>query len=111
MDFFPGWWNELRGEERPWWSIYANLDLGGGSLIVISDDSEDMLEVKYLNGMLIDVGYIEGENNKFFYEITVIRDDTVESWNDPITQVKIQDKNMLAEKLQSVIYQIQDYTK
>lgn len=111
MDFFSGWWNELRGEERPWWSIYANLDLGGGSLIVISDDSEDMLEVKYLNGMLIDVGYIEGENNKFFYEITVIRDDTVESWNDPITQVKIQDKNMLAEKLQSVIYRIQDYTK
>ena len=111
MNFSAGWWNKLEEKERPWWSVYADLDLCGGKLITISDDDQDMLEVKYQNGAMIDVGYVELENNDFVYEITATKDDTVESWNAFIIRVEIHEKNLLANNLQNVIYQIQDYTK
>ncbi len=79
MDFSFDWWNTIEEKERPWWSIYANLDLCGGELITIIDDDQDMLEVKYPNGAMIDVGYVESEDKSegYIYVITAVEDTTI----------------------------------
>ena len=41
------------------WEVYASLDLRGGHFNGILDDSEDMIEITYPDGMLIDVGRAE----------------------------------------------------
>ncbi len=111
MDFSSDWWNKLEEKEKPWWSVYANLDLCGGELITISDDAQDMLEVKYPNGVMIDVGYVESEykSEGFIYVITGVKDGTIGAWNDYIIKVHIHNRSILSKTLQYVIYQVQGY--
>lgn len=96
---------ESENNQLAWDDKYKKLDLNGGTLRSFCDDDEDMLRITYEDGMQIDVGYIKAEES---YYITVVRDDTIESWNDPLGVFVITDKSKLAAELQKVIYKYRD---
>ena len=48
-----------------WFDTYEALDFLGGKLTYILDDDEDMMEIRYDDGMLIDVGYIHHDKLYF----------------------------------------------
>ena len=83
-----------------WDDKYKKLDLAQGKLQTICDDDQDMLLITYEDGMQIDVGYIE--ENKTYY-ITVVKDDTMESWNNPLGEFATTDKSKLPTELQKAI--------
>ena len=84
-----------------WYDDYKNLDLSGGKILFILEDDEDMIEIHYKDGMLIDIGYIERIHSYF---ITVVSSDTVEGWKSPLEEIKVEDKTVLADKIQETIY-------
>ena len=84
-----------------WYDDYKKLDLSGGKILFISEDDEDMIEIHYKDGMLIDVGYIERMRSYF---ITVVSSDTADGWKQPVEEVKVEDKTVLADKIQETIY-------
>ena len=84
-----------------WYNDYKKLDLLGGKISFISEDVEDMIEIHYKDGMLIDVGYIERMHSYF---ITVVSSDTAKGWKQPVEEVKVEDKTVLADKIQETIY-------
>ena len=55
-----------------WYDEYKGLNLLNGVVSFISDDDEDIIEIHYSDGMLIDVGYIKDMNS---YVITVVSND------------------------------------
>ena len=79
---------------------YEKLDLAQGKLQCICDDDEDMLLITYEDGMQIDVGYIEEDKT---YYITIVKDDTIESWNNPLGVFSTGDKLKLTTELQKAI--------
>lgn len=85
---------------NPWFDDYKNLDLINGKISFISEDDEDMIEILYQDGMLIDVGYINHLNSYF---ITVVSSDTVEGWKNPLEEIKIENKAELFDKIQETI--------
>lgn len=87
--------------QSSWDDKYKKLDLNGGKLQSFCDDDEDMLLITYEDGMQIDVGYIKAEGS---YYITVVKDDTIESWNNPLGIVVLTDKLKIPEELQKTIY-------
>ena len=54
------------------WDEYQNLNLCNGKIRFILEDDEDMIEISYDDGMLIDVGKPSSVN---FYCITVVSSD------------------------------------
>ena len=84
-----------------WKKAYRSLDLMGGEIRFLLDDHEDMIEICFRDGMLIDVGYIEHWRT---YQITVLKDDTPEAWQKPIDEITVDEKAALAEKIQAMIY-------
>lgn len=86
---------------KKWYDDYNKLNLSGGKISFILDDDEDMIEIHYKDGMLIDVGYIERMHSYF---ITVVSSDTEEGWKQPVEEVKVEDKTVLADKIQETIY-------
>ena len=84
-----------------WYDDYKKLDLSGGKISFISEDDEDMIEIHYKDGMLIDVGYIERMHSYF---ITVVSSDTAERWKNPLEEIQVEDKAVLVEKIQETIY-------
>ena len=84
-----------------WYDDYKKLDLLGGKISFILEDDEDMIEIHYKDGMLIDVGYIERMHSYF---ITVVSSDTVEEWKSPLEEIKVEDKTVLVDKIQETIY-------
>lgn len=86
--------------DKFWYEVYANINLYGGKLETISDDDEDMLTITYQNGLMIDVGYIQSENT---YYITVVTDDSIEGWKNPINVVEVRNKDSLVVEIQNVI--------
>ena len=85
--------------------VYKKIDLAQGKLQSICDDDEDMLLITYEDGMQIDVGYIE--DGKTYY-ITVVKDDTVESWNNPLGVFSTNDKSKLPTELQKAIHKFRN---
>lgn len=83
-----------------WQDDYKKLDLLGGKISFISEDDEDMIEIHYKDGMLIDVGYIESIHAYF---ITVVSSDTAEGWKNPLEEIKIENKAELFDKIQETI--------
>ena len=71
----------------------------------ICDDDQDMLLITYEDGMQIDVGYIEEDKT---YYITVVKDDTMESWNNPLGEFATVDKSKLPTELQKAIYKFRN---
>ena len=92
-------------DEQNWYDAYKRLDLAQGRLQTICDDDQDMLLITYADGMQIDVGYIEEDKT---YYITVVKDDTMESWNDPLGEFATTDKSKLPTELQKAIYKFRN---
>lgn len=84
-----------------WLIPFLAMDLCGGTLVPIVNDDEDMLEVRWADGMWIDVGFIRDEET---YYITTVADDTLEGWNNPLSVLKIQNRTELIEILQHEIF-------
>ena len=88
-----------------WDDKYKKLDLARGKLQSICDDDQDMLLITYEDGMQIDVGYIAEDKT---YYITVVKDDTMESWNNPLGVFSTSDKSNLPSELQKAIYKFRN---
>ena len=71
-----------------------------GKISFILEDDEDMIEIHYEDGMLIDVGYIERMHS---YLITVVSNDTDEGWENPLEEINIENKAELFDKIQETI--------
>ena len=83
-----------------WVKPFLTLDLCGGSLVSILNDDEDMLEIRWSDGMWIDVGFIEEEKT---YYITTVANDTLESWNNPLSVLKTSNRMDLVNMIQQEI--------
>ncbi|MBQ3002419.1 MAG: hypothetical protein IJD82_01660 [Clostridia bacterium] len=88
-------------QHEDWVIPFSSLDLCGGTLVSILNDDEDMLEIRWPDGMWIDVGYIENEST---YYITTVADDTLEGWNNPLSVLKTRNREDLANILQQEIF-------
>ena len=93
---------------KSWQDDYKNLNLMSGKISFILEDDEDMIEIHYEDGMLIDVGYIERMHS---YLITVVSNDTDEGWENPLEEINIENKAELFDKIQETIcnYRKKDY--
>ena len=92
-------------DQQNWYDPYKKIDLACGTLQSICDDDEDMLLITYEDGMQIDVGYMEEEKT---YSITVVADDTMDSWNNPLGVLTTTDKSKLPCELQKEIYKFRN---
>ena len=92
-------------DEQNWYDVYKKIDLANGNLQTICDDDQDMLLITYEDGMQIDVGYIEEDKT---YYITVVKDDTMESWNNPLGVFSTNNKSKLPTELQKAIYKFRN---
>ena len=84
-----------------WVKPFLTLDLCGGSLVSILNNDEDMLEIRWSDGMWIDVGFIEEEKT---YYITTVANDTLESWNNPLSELKTSNRMDLVNMIQQEIF-------
>jgi len=84
-----------------WTDIYKNLDLRKGKTEFICEDDQDMIEIRYDDGMLIDVGYIE-EDKKYY--ITVIEFDDANGWEKPLAVKAVDSKEDLFNEIQKTIF-------
>lgn len=84
-----------------WVKPFLTLDLCGGSLVSILNNDEDMLEIRWSDGMWIDVGFIEEEKT---YYITTVANDTLESWNNPLSVLKTSNRMDLVNMIQQEIF-------
>ncbi len=92
-------------DEQNWYDVYKRLDLAQGKLKTICDDDQDMLLITYEDSMQIDVGYIKEDKT---YYITVVKDDTMESWNNPLGEFVTSDKSKLPTELQKAIHKFRN---
>jgi len=83
---------------KAWFDDFDRLELLNGRISFLLEDDEDMIEILYEDGLLIDVGYIEKLGS---YYITVVSDD---DWTNPIEEMKVDNKKDLPERLQETIY-------
>lgn len=83
-----------------WWKIYETLELHGGAITYISDDCEDMLEIRYPDGMMIDVGKMECDG---IYYITVVPSDDETGWCHLLLELPVKHKSDLFDSIQNVI--------
>ncbi|MDO4157276.1 MAG: hypothetical protein Q4D37_10960 [Oscillospiraceae bacterium] len=73
-----------------WWKIYESLNLFGGTLNFIGDDLEDMIEIRYPDDMLIDVGKYDD-----IYCIIVVLLDDQDGWQHLLLELPVADKKDL----------------
>ena len=92
--------NNTKGREemKNWFEAYQNLDLLNGKIRFILEDDEDMIEILYKDGLLIDVGYIAKLSSYF---ITVVLND---DWTKPIEEIGVKNKAILFDEIQKTIY-------
>ena len=83
-----------------WQKPYRDLDLMGGMIRFLLDDHEDMIEICFRDGMVIDVGYLEHWRS---YCITVLAGDTPKDWQNPIDEVTVDEKAALLAEIQRMI--------
>ena len=86
---------------KKWSDDYENLNLMDGEIAFTLEDDEDMIQIRYSDGMLIDIGYIDRLNSYF---ITVVSSDTDECWKNPLEEIKVESKTELFDKIQEAIY-------
>lgn len=84
-----------------WYDRYQKLDLKCGKIEFILEDDQDMIEILYKDGMLIDVGYIEDDKK---YYITVVESNDLNGWNSPLAIFEVVSKENLLEEIQNVIF-------
>lgn len=84
-----------------WRKPFESLALSGGSIEFLLNDDEDMIEIRYPDGMLIDVGKALADQ---LYRITVVAEDSVSGWRSPLYEEAIADKESLPVRIQQVIH-------
>ncbi len=84
-----------------WYEDYKKLNVLNGEIKFILQDDEDMIEIRYKDGMLIDVGYIQKDNS---YYITIVLTDDEKGWNKSLDVIEIKNKKHLFDKIQETIY-------
>lgn len=87
-----------------WAKEFDDIDYLGGEVFFITDDSQDMIEVRYNDGMFIDVGL----DNDNIYNITVLPSNDQQGWEHPLCVVRFSDRAMLHDKLQEIIERFRD---
>lgn len=87
-------------DNRRWWDDYQSLNLCNGKIAFILEDDEDMIEIAYDDGMLIDVGKPTSTNH---YCITVVSSDDEAGWKNPISEIVVINKQDLVWKIQETI--------
>lgn len=87
-------------QKKLWWEPFAELNLYDGHLKTISENEEDMLEISYPDGMLIDVGWY---SYKSCYTIIVVSSNTTDGWRNPLAKIDVKHADSLPYELQSVI--------
>ncbi len=92
--------NDYSIEIGDWYDEYKNLDLKNGEIKFICDDDQDMIEIRYDDGMLIDVGYVE-EDRKYY--ITVVKSDDKNGWQNPLEIVEVGLKEVLSAEIQKIV--------
>lgn len=85
-----------------WFDEYSSLNLIGGNIQFICDDDEDMIEITYSDGMMIDVGK-SSKNGRYY--ITVVSSNDIAGWNHPLDEVGVDDKGDLIANIQTTILQ------
>lgn len=83
-----------------WREAFRGLVLRGGEIAFLNEDGEDMLEVRYRDGMVIDVSYIEHWRA---YSVSVFSEDTKEGWQSPLEELTVDDKEALPARIQEMI--------
>ena len=83
-----------------WYDEYKSLDLYGGDIEFILEDNEDMIEIRYSDGMLIDIGKPRVSN---VYYITVVSSDDAIGWNKPLAEFQVTNKANLFDNIQETI--------
>ncbi len=83
-------------EYREWWREFDDIDWRGGEPNFILNDDQDMIDVEYADGMLIDVG--RDSNN--IYQIIV---EDSEKKGEPLCTLSFADRDKLHDKLQETI--------
>ncbi len=83
-----------------WWEVFEALDLHGGRINFICDDCEDMIEIFYPDGMLIDIGKPERMN---LYIITVVSSNDAAGWKQPLAEIEVPDRSDLFDKIQETL--------
>ncbi len=87
---------------KEWYDDYKNLNLLQGKIEFILEDDQDMIEIRYNDGMLIDVGYIKEMPSAYY--ITVVSTDDEKGWSAPLEEIKVIIKDELIGKIQETIY-------
>lgn len=85
-----------------WTDTYQSLDLKSGKIEFICEDDQDMIEIRYDDGMLIDVGYIAEERK---YYITVVESDDANGWEKPLAVREVDFKEKLFSEIQKTIFE------
>ena len=102
IDFFVRRYTMCLGDiMKEWYDVYKKLELLSGKIEFISENDQDMIEIHYDDGMLIDLGYIEDLQS---YYITVVSTDDEKGWGKPLEQIEVRNKDVLYEKIQETIY-------
>ena len=83
-----------------WIEEYSYLDLKNGEIEFICDDDQDMIEIRYDDGMLIDVGYVEDDRK---YYITVVKSNDENGWQNPLEIVEVDLKEVLSAEIQKIV--------
>lgn len=83
-----------------WYEKYQNLNLKNGKIEFILEDDEDMIEIRYDDGMLIDIGYIN-EDKKYY--ITVVESDDSKNLEKPLAVIEVISKESLFSEIQIAI--------
>ena len=87
-------------KENEWYDKYRDLNLCNGRIRFILEDDEDMIEILYDDGMLIDIGKPSSTNS---YCITVVSSDDEVGWENPVEEIKVNSKQYLVQKIQETI--------
>ena len=83
-----------------WRKEFESLDLCGGTISFLCNDCEDMMEIRYPDGMLIDVG--KAENDGIYY-VTVVASDDVAGWQHPLYEMPVPVRAGLYSNIQHAI--------
>lgn len=92
--------------KRRWWDDYQNLNVCNGEISFILEDDEDMIEINYADGMLIDVGKPMSTNQ---YCITVVSSDDEAGWKNPLLEITVANKEDLVQKIQEIIFRFRQF--
>lgn len=83
-----------------WQNEFAALDLHGGNISFICNDDEDMIEIIYPDGMLIDVGKSLSTG---LYHVTVVSSNDIIGWQHPLCELPISARTDLFAGIQHAI--------